>query len=116
MKVLDIPATVPVSKVRGRGGVEVELHHSFVQFLTISMEAHEPCGKGAKNIRQYDKVMTILEAVTPETTVLQFEDADLDLVKAAVEAFPWIPSASRAMLSYYDAMEKAQDVKTPTKT
>jgi len=114
MKIVDIPAKAE-RKVAKRAGADVVIDNTFVQFLRISMESHEPCGKGAKQVRQYGKIMDILDAATPESKVLQFEDADFSVVGAAVEAMNWIPEAGRAMQSYYDAVDKAQDVPTPAK-
>lgn len=118
MKVIDIPESVTISFLRRaeNGIVETEQQVPFLQFLQESLDQYADFSKGAKQARQYDQLCRVIEAVNGEK-VVRFGPADFEVVRSAVEAARWIsPKVNRAYLPYYEALEKAQDVKPPTET
>ena len=100
-KVIDVPEPV---KLNGKDDFK------FAEFLEAALDMYEPLGKGIKSIKQAVKIHTILEAMNGEKT-LRLEDADFEVVKAAVDAGKWLPKAARLMLPYFEALEAPQNVK-----
>lgn len=81
---------------------------SFASFLTNAMDLYAPNGKGIKQIRQAVKIMGIVEQANGTLTL---EDADYEVVKAAVESCAWKPQFARKALPFFEAVEAAKDAK-----
>lgn len=103
------PVDVVLKPVDGEGKIrEVKKTVTFQEFLTAAFEGFEGFAKGPKMARQYDKIMTVVEAMNGESSV-HFEDADFNVVKDAVKAAAWShPAVNRACIPFYDAIEKAE--------
>jgi hypothetical protein len=108
MKIIDIPEPVML-KAHDDTGKEVGIKFPFAMFAEQALDQYEPLGQGAKNARQAFKIHGILEGISGQKPV-PFEDADFDVLKAAVEKAKWKPAAARQCVSYFEAIEKAQDV------
>ena len=106
MKIIDIPEPVAVAKDQDNKDVKIP----FMDFIRNSLDMYEKLGKGIKQIRQAVKIHGIIDSVNGEK-VIRFEDTDYEVVKEAVDSAGWKPVAARKMLSFYDAVEKAQNVK-----
>lgn len=115
MKIIDIPEPV-VLKAHDEDGKEVGVKFPFAMFAEQALDQYEPLGQGAKNARQAFKLHGIISGINGQK-VVRFEDADFDVVKAAVEKAKWKPVAARQCVSYFEAIEKAkdEDVLIPTK-
>ncbi len=117
MRIIDIPEPVTVLlKLRLQTGQRFEetKEVAFTEWLKEVADGYRPFAKSPKNARQYDKIMSIIEAVDSEKQI-QFEDADFEVLKRAAEDADWItPEVNRAYLPFYEALERAQDVPVPT--
>lgn len=115
MRVIDIPAPV-TCKLPQRDGSERDVVRTFLTFLDEACGQYEPFAQGAKNGRQYDKLMRIIEACTPDAKSIQFEDADFEVLVQATEKAQWVtPKVNRAFIPFRDAIERAQRVDVPGK-
>ena len=65
-------------------------------------------GRGIKQIRQAIKIRATVETANEALTL---EDADYELLNAAVSSCQWIPAAARQLLPFFEAVESAKDVK-----
>jgi hypothetical protein len=114
MKVIEIPETLKVT-LRGLQG-EQELEFPFFDFVTAALDNYAPLGKGVKQVRQAAKIAGLIEAAEEKCNggaekcdrALALEDADFEVVKAAVNAHGWPPSTARQVLAYFEAVEKAE--------
>lgn len=120
MKIVDVPAPVTVNVVVNDGGVikEVSQKMSFFDFLKVVFKGHKAFSQGPDMARLYNKLVDIVEAAEKayvsdgKDNVVRFEDADFKTVKEAVTGAGWAsPDVNRACLPFYDATDKAQDVK-----
>lgn len=103
MRVIEIPATVTL-KPLGEGGKPEEL--SFKKWALLHID-HYAEVKTPGQIRQCAKIAAALE----KEGNTQLEDAEYELLKAAIGAPKFTPGASRQLISYYDAIDGAQEVK-----
>lgn len=110
MRVVDIPGAVKVDMP----GLTEPKEVTFQEFVAGALDQYEEMGKGIKQVRQAVKLHTILDGINGEKNV-QFEDADFEVVKAAVEKAGMIPKAARQMVAFYEAVEGAEQVKPPAK-
>lgn len=106
MKVIEVPETVSVKPIGAQEKGEAK-PISFKEFVSIHIDTYGQA-KTPKQFRQLAKIHDALEASSGTMSV---EDADYDLLKAALEEGKYIPGISRQLVSYYDAVDKAQDVK-----
>ena len=105
MKVVDVPEVVKIPLT-----LEETRDFTFVEFLRGAFDQYEPFGQGIANVRQALKLHGQLDTLNGEK-VIRFEDADFTVMKSAVEKSKWRPAVSRYLISFFDAVEKAQDVK-----
>jgi len=96
MKTIKVPEEVKLDV-----GGEVEQVFTFKEFLLAAINTHEPFGQGIKNIRQGYKLAELAESDEEE---LELEDADYEVLKAAVEACKWNPFVARNAITFYDAL------------
>src|SRR3990172_6631338 len=73
-KRISIPPPITV-----RAGAN-EFPQTFAQFVTQAMDAHQPNGRGIKQIRQAIKILATVETANEALTL---EDADYELLNAA---------------------------------
>jgi hypothetical protein len=104
MKILDIPATVTVKPVGGQGEPR---QLPFREFCLTHIDTYAEI-KMTGQIRQIAKIAAALEG---DAATFQLEDAEYELLKAACGAPKFLPGVCRQVVSYYDALDKAQDVK-----
>jgi hypothetical protein len=105
MKVIEVPAAVTVKPVGDGKGESKEI--PFKEFVGVHIDTYAQA-KTAKQFRQLAKIHDALEAANGTVTL---EDADYELMKAALEEGKYFPGISRQLITYYDAIDKAQDVK-----
>lgn len=105
MKIIDVPKSVSVKPIAGGQGEPREI--SFKDFCTLHLDSYAEI-KTPSQVRQAAKVFDALEA---GGATLSLEDADYELLKAAAAAVKYVPGVARQMVSYFDAIDKAQDVK-----
>lgn len=108
MKLIEIPAPVNVNLRRKENDEPVPV--KFPEWATNVIDFYSDGVKTLKQVRQVQKIVEALEKATEAVTL---EDADYDLLKAAVEAYPtkMPPVIVRQHLAFVDAIEKAQEVK-----
>lgn len=110
MKIIEVPATIKAKPFGTQALVnrDVEVPEmTFKDFLIIHLDSYSSV-KSTKMVRQVNK---IADAIEKSNGTISLEDADFDVLKAAVEEVKVVPGMARQLLSYYDAIEKAQDVK-----
>lgn len=107
MKIIEVPAAIKV-KLRTQDG-DKETDGKFAEWATNVLDFYSEV-KTVKQVRQVQKIADALEVANGTVSL---EDADYDLLKAAVEAYPTKlpPFIVRQHLSFVDAIEKAQEVK-----
>ena len=101
MRIITVPATVE-AELRGQ-----KLPFTFKEFLMAHLDAYAEV-KTVSMVRQVSKVAEVIEKATD---TMSFEDADYNLVKAACDKVALVPALSRQVVSYWDAVEKAEEVK-----
>lgn len=118
MKIIDVPKAIdiPVIVLSPIGAVDPDATKpsNFKEFLQVSLDSYKPLGHGLDKVRQSFKIAGIVSSIEEPTeekkTSIQFEDADFDVVKAAVGAMEWKPGFARHVLPFYEAVEAAQSV------
>jgi len=103
VKVIDIPATIKTKPA----GAAPEMEISFKDWLVKHLDVYQEI-KTVSQIRQASKIVDAIEAANG---TLALEDADFAVLKGAVEKPFYVPGINRQLLPYYDAMDKAQDIK-----
>ena len=104
MKIIEIPATLTVKSIGPDPKPETI---SFKTWALLHIDLYAEA-KTVGQIRQLAKIATALET---DGTSFQLEDAEYELLKAATGVPKYVPGVSRQMIPYYDALDKAQDVK-----
>ena len=84
--------------------VERSLSISWSEWAQLALDGYAPLGRGLKQIRQAVK---LAERISASNGILELEDADFDVVKAAVDAFEWSPGSARKLVAYYEVIESA---------
>lgn len=117
MKLIDVPkdVTVDVYFVNRELPKDEKSTNTFREFVELALDNFDQLGKGYKNVVQAVKIHSTLKGCTAGDP-LQFEDDDFKVIKDAVEKMAWKPGFARQALSFFEAIENAQDVKTPQKT
>ena len=110
MRIIDIPAAVPVMQHNPDGTNAGKKDETFQHFLVGAIDTHKEFGHGITKVRQGVKIHA---AVMEANGVLRLEDADYDMLKAAVEGCPWMPRYARECITFFDALENAQQLKVP---
>lgn len=100
---MEVPAPIKVKLGKLKDGSDFTEEITFKKFLTDVVDSYTESAKLPKQIRQREKVIRVIEASNGH---LQFEDADFELVKGAVEAggVPYQPVISRQLVPYLDAL------------
>ena len=108
MKIISIPAPLKI-KVMERTGTLNQVETKFVEWATNIIDFYAE----AKTLKQVRQVQKIVEALESSNGTVSIEDAEYELLKAAVEQYPTKlpPAIVRQHLSFVDAIEKADDVK-----
>lgn len=105
------PVKVPIPRIVKGVVVEEEVEKTIVEYIREACDGHDPFRQGPKNARQYMKIMDTLEKLNGDSAI-RFEDADYDAVKEACLNAQWLtPKINAAYQVFWDAIEKAQDVK-----
>lgn len=120
MKVIDIPELV-ILPTYTKEGEKKPTDYPFGHFLEECLIQYQALGTGGrKGIKQAKQIWEVVDGLHNEGEQLedppksvQFETDDFDVVFAASEKAIFKPAAFRCLESYYDALEKAQDVKKP---
>lgn len=101
--------------------------HKQYNHIYIALSYPEAPVKGAAEFRKHAKLMDKLEALgrkeerrgfvleegRTDDVVIALEDAEFEMVKRCVEAFPWNPGASRELVPLFDLLDNAPE-KDPT--
>lgn len=108
MKVIEIPKPLTL-KLKTQTG-EITQESKFPEWASNMVDFY---GEGVKTIKQVRQVQKIVDALDASNGTVSLEDADYDLLKAALEAYPGkiSPHVLRQHLPFIDAIEAAQDVK-----
>ena len=120
MKVIDIPELI-ILPAFTKEGEKRDLDYPFGHFLEECLLQYQALGTGGrKKVKQAKRIWEIIDELHDDGEQLedppksvQFEVDDFDVVKAASEKAVFKPAAFRYLDSYYEALEEAQDVKTP---
>ena len=105
MKIVDVPADVTPKGILGRESDHKPV--SFKEWLMIHIDSYGGI-KSPSQVRQAGKIVDAIEAGNGTMT---FEDADFDILKASLQESKYIPGVARQLTSFYDAVDKAQEVK-----
>lgn len=112
MKIITVPK--PLEKISivvllpaGIPG-EKEITLTFGQWLQTALDQYLPLGKGPKAQRQAAK---IAESIEQANGAIRLEDADFEVVKAAVETFQFQPKVNRHAGLFWAAIENVQETK-----
>lgn len=113
MKIIDVPETVKVGKVESPLADQLPAEVTFKEFLRLHVDNYTQV-KTPKQIRQVAKVYDAIENAKAdekghETIVL--EDADYEILKAAVDESKYMPGLARQLLAFNEAVENPQTVK-----
>lgn len=101
MKIVTVPETPKALKdVQGDPP-------DFKKWLVFHLDSYEAV-RTPTQIRQAAKIVGLIEEANG---TIAFEDADLEVVKGALQKTPYAPRVSRQLLGYYDAIDKAEEVK-----
>jgi hypothetical protein len=108
MKIIDIPADIQIRLKTQTGEDKLEPR----KFVVWAEEIVDFYGE-VKTLKQVRQVQKITDALKSANGTMQLEDADYDLFKAAVEAYPTkLPAfITKQHLPFIDALERAQEVK-----
>ena len=108
MKIIEIPKPVTVT-LKAKDGSDVHTEGVFCDWAVNIIDFYTE----VKTLKQVRQVQVIVEALESANGSVSLENADYDLLKAAVENYPtkFPPTVIRQHLSFIDAIEKAQDVK-----
>lgn len=101
MKIVKVPENVKV-----KIGEESTDIFTFKKVLTDHIDSYGET-KTVTQLRQASKIIDKIEAANDS---LSLEDADYEILKAACSKIVYKPLVARQMLSYYDAVEKAESV------
>ena len=104
MKVIEIPAPIKAKLI---GSKDEPKEIPFKEFL----ELHTDTFSGAKTPKQFRQLAKIAEALDGSKDTFQLEDADYDLLKECLNEGKYLPGVAKQLIPFYDAIEKAQDVK-----
>lgn len=118
MKIITIPKNVELTiSVKRNGFVQtVKKETDFKAFLSESLSGFELFKKGSVNARLFNKLMLIIEEITPTQIEVKFEDEDFKKVKDAVAVADWLSAdINRTFIPFYDAVETAKDQANPNK-
>jgi hypothetical protein len=105
MKILDVPADVTPKPIAGRTDEPKPI--SFREWLTLHLDTYGGI-KTPSQVRQAGKIVGAIEA---GNGTMSFEDADFDVLKASLQENKYVPGIARQLTSFYDAVDKAQEVK-----
>ena len=107
MKTITVPAPILVNLKRREGDEAVE--QKFPDWATNIIDFYAE----AKTLKQVRQVQKIVDALASANGFVTLEDADYELLKAAVEQYPTKlpPVIVRQHLGFVDAIENAEDVK-----
>lgn len=118
MKIIKVPRPVAVIfkprgflRQDGREPEPITKEFGFKDFVCAAVEGTELFGKGLKNIRKGSRIIAGVESMDGKPE-LALEEEDYQALKDAVEGFAWSPPVAMQCLSYFEAIEKAEDVKT----
>ena len=100
MRIITIPATVELKDVKGDP-------LPFKKWLIFNLDTYEAV-RTPSMVRQAAKIVGIIEDAK-ET--ISLEDAQYDTVNGSLQKSNYAPIISRQLLSYYDAVEKAEEIK-----
>lgn len=105
MRLITVPAKAITLKAP-KGGEQKDL--AFSEFVTTCLDGYGEI-KTPKQWRQSQKVVAALETMNGNLTL---EDAEYDLLKAAVQSGGGYTAwAGRQLVDYAEAIEKAEEVK-----
>lgn len=109
-KVIDIPVAVELETNVFNGAVlnRQKMPMTFLEWSTICVDNYAEMAKGAKAARQAARIVDALENANG---TCHLEEAEFEILKAAVEKQEWKAGLNRKMIPFYEAIEKAQDVK-----
>lgn len=99
MKIITCPATVELKDVQGEA-------LPFKKWLLTHIDTFE----GVKTPSQVRRAAKIAGAIEESNGTVTLEDEDYEILKSAVASVKYVPKISRQVLSYYDAVDKAQEV------
>lgn len=113
MKIVDVPKPITVKFPLIKDGSAEPREITFKEFCLMHMDNYGSI-KSPSQVRQASKVFDAVEAAKKgadgqETIAL--EDAEYELLKSAVGEVKFVPGVSRQLVPYFDAIDKAQDVK-----
>lgn len=108
MRQIKIPDVVTIELESGDSR-SAKFQVSFFKFMEVQLDGY---GENEKRTPvQMRQVNKVLDRVSAATDMLNLEDADFDLVKAACKVSQFVPRVGRKLLAFFDAIEAAQEVK-----
>lgn len=112
MKIIEVPGPIMVKTRRSPKDEDA----NELKFKDWAENVIDYYSEGVKTLKQVRQVQKIIDALGSANGTVSLEDAEYDLLKAAMEAYPTKlpPVIVRQQLPFIDAVEKAQDVKKAT--
>jgi len=109
MKIIEIPMDLAIKFKEPSTGEDISKPAKFSDWAENIVDFYGE----AKTLKQVRQVQKIVDALHGANGTMQLEDAEYDLLKAAVENYPtkMPPFIVRQHMAFIDAIEKAQDVK-----
>jgi len=111
-RVIDVPDPVKVLAMDMEKRAIIKVDYSFFDFIGEAIENYQPLGRGRKAAKQGKRIETLVdEGEQAKAKTLKMQDEDFETVVAAVDAMAWKPSYNREFPPFYEALEKAQEIK-----
>lgn len=105
MRVIDVPGDVIPKGIMGKPTDEKPV--SFKEWLMVHIDTYG----GIKTPSQVRQAVKIVDAIEAGNGTISIEDAEFDILKASLQESKYVPGVARQLVSFYDALDKAQEVK-----
>lgn len=105
MKIITVPADVVITFTTQHGDKDEAL--PFKKVLVHQMDTFDQV-KTRAQIRQAEKIVKVIEE---SNGTISLEDADFNILNDACREFRFNAYINRRLVSYIDALEKAEEVK-----
>ena len=106
MRIITVPANLRIKMPR-QGFVDPEeKDYSFKEYVTDCLDAAQ-----AKTVKQVRTSSRIIDFAEKANGTLTLEDEDYNVLKEVASPGPFFVKVARQLLSFVDAIEKAEEVK-----
>lgn len=105
MKILDVPPEVTPKPIGNSAQEQKPI--TFKEWLTIHLDTYG----GIKTPSQVRQAGKIIAAIEEGNGTIKLEDAEFELLKGSLQEGKYLAGIARQLVTFYDAVDKAQDVK-----